>query len=257
MSPLMAQQLRIQEAIVGENPTPGLFVSEGPQLAGGFAVYLRAYRARLTAALRDNYPVLRLALGDDSFADLARAYIDAQPSRFRSIRWFGDSLADFLAATPDHLAHPALVDLARMDWAMRAAFDAADVPLMGAGDLALLAPEDWPSLRFTPVPSLQLLDLAWRIEPIWKALNDDHEASTEEPEPLLHSLLIWRPVLDCCWRSADIGEVAALQALTQGASFAECCAMIAASGDAEPAQTAAGLLARWIAEGLLAKSGES
>jgi hypothetical protein len=35
-------------------------------------VYLKAYRARLTAALRDNFPVLQRALGDDAFDVLAQ-----------------------------------------------------------------------------------------------------------------------------------------------------------------------------------------
>ena len=63
---------------------------------------------------------------------------------------------------------------------------------------------------------------------------------------------IWRPALDCCWRSAETCEAAALQALTQAASFADCCTLIAESGVPEPAQTAAGFLHRWIAAGLLA-----
>jgi hypothetical protein len=148
----------------------------GSTARGWFGVYLQAYRARLTAALRDNFPVLQRALGDDAFDLLARAYIDEHPSHFRSIRWFGHSLAEFLAAAPERLPHPALVDLARMDWAMRTAFDAADAPLLGVGELAALPPEDWPLRHFKPVPSLQLLDLAWRVEPIWKALNADAEA---------------------------------------------------------------------------------
>lgn len=247
-------QQRFQEAILLEDASPGLFAAEGAQLAGGFSVYLESYRARLVAALRDNFPVLQRALGDDAFAALAHAYIARHPSRFRSIRWFGDFLPRFLAEAPEWLPHPALVDLARMDWAVRAAFDAADARLLAFDDLAALAPGDWPARRFRPVPSLQLLDLDWCVEPIWKALNDDPEATSEEPQALAHVLLVWRPLLDCCWRSADSCEAAALRALMNAASFAECCALIAQTGVPDPAQQAAAFIQNWIAEGLLAQS---
>lgn len=253
MSTLAKLQEHFQTAVLLENSVPGLFVAEGPLLEGGIGVYLRAYRARLTAALRDNFPVLQRALGDDAFDALAGAYIDEHPSHFRSIRWFGDSLAEFLAAAPDFLPHPALLDLARMDWAMRAAFDAADATLLSIGEVAVLPPEDWPQQRFKPVPSLQLLDLAWGVEPIWKALNADAAAVSDEPLPLPHVLLVWRPELDCRWRSADGCEAAVLRALMQGATFADGCTLIAETGDTQAARTAAGLLQRWIVEGLLAR----
>jgi hypothetical protein len=253
MSTLAALQERFQKAVLLDDPTPGLFATEGAAIESGLAVYLQAYRARLTAALHDNYPVLQRALGDEAFDLLARAYLDEHPSHFRSIRWFGDSLAEFLAAAPEHLPHPALVDLARMDWAMRTAFDAADATLLGVGELVALPPEEWPRRHFKPVPSLQLLDLTWRVEPIWKALNADAEATSDEPLAWPHVLLIWRPDLDCRWRSADACEAALLRALTRVASFADCCTLIAESGEPEPAQTAAGLLQRWVAEGLLAQ----
>ncbi len=255
MSEFAELQQRFQQAVLRATIPGELFATGEPhQLGGGYDLYVQAYRARLAAALRDNFPVLHRALGDDAFATLAQAYIDCHPSPFRSIRWFGHALADFLAGTVERLPHPALVDLARMDWAIRAAFDAADAVPLALSDLASLQPEDWPTLRLQPTPSLQVLHLSWSIEPIWKALNDDADATTEEPQALPHALLIWRPALDCRWRSADAGEAAALTALTQAVSFAEWCLIIAESGDPEPAMTAAGLLRRWVAEELLAKA---
>jgi hypothetical protein len=250
---LAHSQQRFQRAVLADDAAPGLFVVEGAEVAGGLALYLMAYRARLLAALRDNFPVLQRALGDEAFADLARGYIDVHPSRFRSIRWFGDALVDFLDADPERLPHPALADVARMDWAMRGAFDAADVPLLTLDDLAAMAPEDWPQRRFTLLPSLRKVELTWSVEPIWRSLNDDAEAQTDAPEPLSHVLLVWRPQLDCLWRSAGDTEAAALCALAQGATFAECCAAIAGVGEPDAATVAVGLLQRWVSDGLLAK----
>lgn len=247
-------QRRFQHAVLTEDFTPGLFVAEGSEIAGGLGLYLMGYRARLLSALRDNFPVLHRALGDEAFAELGNDYIEAHPSRFRSIRWFGDELTAFLDAAPERLPHPALADVARMDWAIRGAFDAAAAAPLTLSDLAALAPEQWPQRCFELLPSLRLIELNWAVEPIWRALNEDAAAETEAPEPLAHALLVWRPELECLWRSAGPVEAAALRTLIQGARFAECCTAIAETGEPDPATTAAGLLQRWVVDGLLIRN---
>jgi hypothetical protein len=249
-------QRRFQRAVLAGDPAPGLFVAEAAGAGGGFGIYLAAYRSRLTAALRENFTVLQRALGDQAFADLARDYIATHPSHFRSIRFFGDELTAFLDASPGRLPHPALADVARMDWAIRGAFDAADAPPLTLSDLAALPPEAWAEQRFRLLPSLRLVELKWNVEPIWRALNDDAEAQTAAPEASPHVLLVWRPQLDCLWRSLDPAEATALRALAHGASFAACCTAIAESGAANPPRMAAGLLRRWVDDGLLVRTSE-
>ncbi|MEO8410411.1 MAG: putative DNA-binding domain-containing protein [Propionivibrio sp.] len=256
MSSVAGLQSRFQHAVLNCERTPGLFVDEDAQTSGGFAIYLVAYRARLAAALRDNFEVLYRALGDDVFDGLAQAYIAAQPSPFRSIRWYGDGLPAFLDAHPELASHPALADLARMDWALRGAFDAPDAAVLTLTDLAALPAEAWPQQRFPTLPSLRIVDLDWAVEPIWRALNADADAQTAAPERSSHALLVWRPQLECQWRAIEAIEVVALRALSQGDTFAECCAAIAACEAPEPALTIVGLLQRWIADGVPAAWGQ-
>jgi len=255
---LRRQQRALVAAIVGAGAAPGPFAPNGrggPPLLDAYRV---AYGARLTAALRDNHEVLARALGDAAFEALAVAYIAAQPSRRPSIRWFGDRLAEFMAA--QHAAgapcvpHPALIDFARMDRALRDAFDAADAVPIGCDALAGLAPEAFAALRFTPLPSLRLVALDWAIEPAWTALRDHDPAAGAEPELPVpeaapHALLVWRPALQVLWRSLADDEAAALRALVGGGDFAAMCA-IAAS----PVR-AASWLAAWLDEGLFAGFG--
>ncbi len=251
MNALAELQQCFQRAVLAEEQSPGLFVAEGADINGGFSLYLVAYRARLAGALRDNFPVLHRALGDEAFDELARDYIEAHPSHFRSIRWFGDALVGFLDANLERLPHPALADIARMDWAICCAFDAADAASFTLSDLAALSPEEWPAHRFSLLPSACVIDLAWRVEPIWRALNENAEAETAAPEPSSHALLVWRPQLEGLWRSIEAPEAAALRALMNGATFAECCIAIAETGAPDPATIAAGLLQRWVLDGLL------
>ena len=252
MSAVAALQQGFQHAVLNNERAPGLFVDEEANAPGGFAIYLGAYRARLAVALRDNFEVLQRALGDDAFDDLAHAYIAAQPSRFRSIRWYGDGLPAFLDAHPEHLPHPALADLARMDWALRGAFDAPDADCLSFAELAALPASAWPQQRFPILPSLRIVDLAWAVEPIWRVLNADVEAQTSAPQPSPHALLVWRPQLECQWRAIEAVEANALRALSRGDNFAECCAALAGCDVPDPATTIVGLLQRWVADGVLA-----
>lgn len=245
-------QQQMRDAILADAAPAGLLAAGAPDTARRFAVYAHAYRARLLAALRDNYPVLAAALGDDAFEALGHAYLAAHPSQHASIRWFGDALAGFMAGDT-RTAHPALVDLARMEWALRAAFDAAALPPLQVEHLAALAPEAWPDLRLTLQPAVQRLPLDWAVEPLWHALTADPDAATTPPAALTHTLLICRPGLDTRFRSLDPLEAMLLDAAADGAPFAALCEQAATfTGDDTAAATAAGLLRRWIDDNLLA-----
>lgn len=255
--PVSELQHRFQHAILADINRPGMLVDEDVKLVGGFDLYLGAYRARLVEALRDNFSVLHRALGDDGFGELAAAYIRAHPSHFRSIRWYGDQLPSFLDANPAFLPHPALSDLARMDWALRGAFDAPDSRSLALADLAALPPEQWPQHCFATIPSLDIVDLSWSVEPIWRALNDDPEAQTDSPEPLAHVLLVWRPGLETMWRAVDSLESESLTVLRSGATFTEYCETIATHDVVDPAAVAVGYLQRWVLDGVLLANGDT
>lgn len=249
MSPLAQQQRRLAAAIRdGADP--------GDLLAGdsavGLQVYRHAYRARLAEALADNYTVLARALGDEAFDALAQAYIAARPSGHPSIRWFGHELADFMAQADDALVpHASLVDFARMDWALRSAFDAADAPLLDGATLAALSPNAWAGLQLHLHPSVQRVPLGHAIEPGWRVLREwqpesgNDPPALDEPTPHAHLLLAWRQGLETRWRSLEPLEAELLQAVAEGEPFARLCERAATA----PAVVAA--LQQWLADGLL------
>ena len=240
---LAAQQLAFKRAVVhGEGAAA---------VTGLLRIYEQAYGARLTAALRDNFGVLPTVLGDDAFDALAHAYIAAHPSQRASIRWFGDALPAFMATREDLVPHPALIDLARMEWALRCAFDAADAAPLEAGDLASVPADQWPALVFAPLPSLQVLTMHWSVEPVWRALQGDDAPDLPEPEAQPHELLIWRQGLETRWRTLDAPAARLLQCALRGETFAEQCALAATEvGDEQAALHAASALRGWIGDGL-------
>ena len=252
-----ALQQRLAEAIRGEAEPTGLLAGD---FTLGLQAYRHAYRARLVAALADNFTVLARALGDEAFDALGRAYVDARPSRHPSIRWFGHELADFMAEADDDLVpHASLVDIARMDWALRGAFDAAEVPELAPADLAALGPDDWAGLVLHLQPSVQRVALAHAVEPAWRALREwepesgDEQPELPEPVPHEHVLLAWRQGLQTQWRSLEPLEASLLAGVAGGEPFALLCERAAtALGDAEAAAPAVvGALQRWLADGLL------
>ena len=261
MSRLLAdQQGRLKSAILGADLSATLDADPVGLLraVGGreplLHIYRQAYVGRLASALRDNFGVLPQVLGDDAFDALARAYIEAHPSRHASIRWFGHQLPEFMAERDDLVPHPALTDLARMEWALRSAFDAADAQAIGVQALAGVAADAWPSLVFDAMPGVQLFELAWNVAPVWRALQDlGAEAAPElpAPQPLAHSLLVWRHGLSPRWRALEPLPARLLQAALRGERFDALCALAAASVGAEAAAlTAATALRGWLDDGL-------
>ena len=246
---LAEQQRALVQVIVADAPALGV--------TGRIETYRHAYTGRLVAALRDNFGVLPNVLGDEAFEALAVAYLAAHPSKRPSIRWFGDRLADFMATHEDLVPHPALTDLARMEWALRGAFDAADAAPFDMSALSALAPEAWPRLVFEPLPSVQLLAMDWAVEPVWRALQGaavDDAPELPAPDAHVHTLLVWRPRLDPRWRVLGDLDAKLLQAALQGETFGTLCALAATeAGDETAAAHAAAALRSWLADGLFSR----
>lgn len=233
----------IERAIVGTTRVP---------IPTRLAIYSNAYRARLAEALESNYPMLAQLLGATQFGELARLCIDRQPSKHYSVRWFGERLPDLLAANDPYRDQPLLAELARWEWSMNCAFDAADMPGLTAASLAERSPEQWGGLRFTFHPSMRLLSLRTNAPAVWRALSRQETPPEGVQEETSRDWLLWRRKLDTLYRSLSVAEARALQAASSGESFAAVCDILAAEmGEEVAAVEAAKLLARWLEDELL------
>ena len=74
-------------------------------------------------------------------------YVTDAPSRHPSLRFVGGASPPGLPRAPRRGAHPALADLARLEWARADVFDAAD-----QATLTLDTVRDWPPDRFGEMP---------------------------------------------------------------------------------------------------------
>ena len=219
------------------------------------AIYGNAYYARLIESLEQDYEAVHVLLGDEEFTKLCTQYIDAYPSQFHSLRWFGQHMAEYLAEHKPYSEHPYLQELAVFEWTFLEAFDAENASLVTEADAAQVPPEKWPDLQIKLHPSVHWFEYQWNILPVWKA------ATSEEPIPELKQLngkeccVVWRQDLMTQYRTMDADEVVLLHCVSEENNFAQLCERLTESG-MEPEHVpmrVATVLKTWIAQGMLSE----
>jgi hypothetical protein len=240
---LLAADPEIESQVVG---------TERVSVETRLGIYADGYRSRLIEVLESSYPVLANLLGEADFQTMAAKYVATHESTFFSVRHYGHQLADLLAADAEYSKAPLLAELAKWEWAMADAFDAADAEPIDSGAFAQVAPEDWAELHFEWSPSVQLVALEWNVPELWKAVTED----TERPEPSLSlqgaSWLIWRRALQIYFRPVAAEEAAVIAASRAGQSFGELCVLLCEHLDeSEASLHAAGFLRGWVQSGLI------
>ena len=187
----------------------------------------------LTRALLAAYPVLAQMLGGESFAALARALWHVRPPQCGDVAQWGDTLADFVATSPQLADEPYLADVAAAEWALHRCATAPDALFGAAPDIAsftLLAEHDPGALTLHLSAGVALLGSAWPVADIIAA----HQAflpSADSLQPtfadvgqklrdqVAQDTLVWREHLAPRLREAMAGEVSFLSALLAGHSL--------------------------------------
>jgi len=247
MSTLSQTQGDLQEFLLRGDASVEAHVvgTERVPIATRLGIYRHAYRARLIDALRANYPALAKLLGDERFARLGAAYVDAHDSHFSSIRHYGDALAASVAT-------PFLAELAQWEWTIADVFDAADAVPVTVATLASIAPEEWSELCFAFHPSTRRLSLTSNATQVWKALTGDAEPPTPRTDVEPTAWLLWRQDLRTLYRSASAAEAQMIDGAITGRSFGELCTdlCVHCTEDEAPAR-AASFLREWVESGLI------
>lgn len=253
-STLRDLQRDMQQYLLGETSGVTSAIVDAPPLPAcdRLAIYRNAYQVRLIDALHETYPVLHGLLGDDAWIELGEAFVAAHPSMFRSIRWYGRELPDYLSSNEPYSTEPILAEVALLEWTLSEVFDATDAQPLGRAALSAVDPAAWGSLRFKFHPSLRRLDFSWNTAAVWKAMSADETPPQPERAAAAAPWLLWRQDLQNYFRSMNALESTALQAALRGFNFAEICETLSASLQPEqiPA-AAAGLLGTWADSGII------
>jgi hypothetical protein len=238
-------------ALHGEPAAPlldAVVPSVGLSAAERLDIYRGMYFWRLRGALAEDYPKVAKVLGEDAFSDLARAYLLAHPSRHPSLRHLGAAMPAFLAGHEASGTPPWAADLAALEWARVEAFDAPDVPVLSADDLRRVPADRWPGLRFELTPCVRVLACSWAVQEPWS------DPAGRAPAPKPTELRVWRRAGDVLHLAMDDLEAPAFSRLAAGGTFADVCDALDEAAAPDAPRVAGELLARWLQDGLLARS---
>jgi hypothetical protein len=213
-------------------------------------IYYDAYRLRLAEVLESDFETLRGFLGSEAFGVLARAYVDAHPSVFHNVRWFGQKMAEFLRIDAAYSDQPILSELAAFEWALGLSFDADDAPVLTFKELSALPPDDWTRVRFRMHPSFHTLSVDWNVIAIWNAIAGEQTPPVPTREPATQ-LAIWRQGHTSHFRTLPMDEARLIGAAANGSDFPELCEQLVEEYDDQAPTRAATLLRTWVDDGWL------
>lgn len=217
------------------------------------AIYVHGYRARFIEVLSQDFPGLRFLLGEHDFDRLCRAYVEATPSRHYNIRWYGSALPEFVRASSPWSGNPALEEMARLEWHLGLAFDAADDAIVDAASFRDIPASDWPAMRFRLCTSLSRCVFHWNVAAIRRALdaNEAPPLLARMPEP--QTRVVFRKGITVFHRTVEPDEATALDVVAAGATFADVCETLCQWHDLDQvAERSLLFLKRWIDDGWIA-----
>lgn len=148
---------------------------------GRFAIYAGGYRSRLLESLQNEFPALRLLVGDTVFELFARGYIAAHPPGHYSLYDYGARFADHLEATRPADGGPMAglpAAVARLERARAEVQRAEGIERRPwqPSEAALL-----PGLKLRLPDSVRLLRLDFDLLPLVEASEKGGEAVVPEP----------------------------------------------------------------------------
>ncbi|HSF91490.1 MAG TPA: DNA-binding domain-containing protein [Paracoccaceae bacterium] len=159
-------------------PVPdGVIDPKGRPARKRFNVYRNNVVVSLTEALAAGFPVIRTLVGAEFFAAMAKVYVAHNPPRSPLMQMYGENFPRFLKKFKPVAHLPYLPDTARLEWARREAYHAADKAAGGAEKLSKLGEQDLGRARFELHPSLRVVSSEYPILAIWQKNSGAPEAS--------------------------------------------------------------------------------
>lgn len=176
------------------HPAPaGLTDGLGRPAKRRYDVYRNNVSASLIDALEQGFPVVARLVGRDFFRAVAAVHVRSEPPRSPVMHLYGADFPAFLQDFAPAQALPYLADVARLEYAIRLAYHAADAGPIAATALARLEPEALSGTRLHFAPAVQVVTSRHPILGIWRA-NTDPTGQTVTPGA--EAVLVARPDFD-------------------------------------------------------------
>ncbi len=136
-------------------------------------IYNRQYWFRIVDSLYEDFPGLRVVLGQRAFDRLVTAYLDECPSQSLTMRDLGPRLEEWLRSNPQYAGsrHMLALDIVQLEWAHIEAFDYKAEKVLEPEDLLELGP----SFRTGLQPYIRLLALQYPVDDLRISANQASE----------------------------------------------------------------------------------
>ena len=199
----------------GGGDLAGRIVAGGLDPGRRLAVYRDNVLVSLRRLLEGTFPATRCYLGPERFAELALAFVRAEPPDRPQLLAYGAGFPAFLARAgrePPRPTSPGSSGRARRPATPptpRRSTPRAWPPSR---------PERYPELRFVPHPSLRLVRSAGPVFSLWQALTTD---AAPPPDAGPEQALVVRPDVTVATRAIAAADLLLVQALADGLPLAE------------------------------------
>ncbi|MBT6495852.1 MAG: DUF2063 domain-containing protein [Planctomycetaceae bacterium] len=205
-------------------------------------VYGNAYFARLVEVLRDEFPALQHAIGEEAFDGFAFGYLQAYPSHSYTLADLSRNFSQYLRETrppadaeeegPDWIEF--LIDLAALERTYSEVFSGPG-PEAGdhlkPGELQEIPPERWADATLIPMPCLRLMKFGFPVHEYATAVRQGGDP--HPPDPQETNLVIGRR--DFVVRRKAVGrvELEMLSAIVDGLALGDAIQRVLEQTDVE------------------------
>lgn len=197
-----------------ELPVPeGLLQPDGSPATRRFNVYRNNVIVSLAEAIAEGFPVVNKLVGDEFFRFMARQYVAANPPDSPLLFCYGQSFPKFVAGFTAAESVPYLADIARLEWARRESYHAADALARDASCLAEFGADAFPLLVFDLIPSTRIVESRFPVQSIWEV--NVGTGNTEMPDSG-EDVLVARPEMEIEMRRLPPGGARFINALLDG-----------------------------------------
>ncbi|WP_417279480.1 putative DNA-binding domain-containing protein [Celeribacter sp.] len=209
----MKQQEFLQAALAPEAPIPaGLITPSGAPAQRRFDVYRNNIIVGLKEAIAASYPAVKSLVGDAFFDAMTGEYVRTHPPKTPILPLYGADFAEFIDDFAPASRLPYLADVARLEYALRQSYHAADTRPVPAAEFS-------DPLLFTRhvvlAPTVIWFASAYPVTKLRRfALDGDRPSGGAE------DVLITRPAYDPIATAFPPGTIAVLDALRDGMALA-------------------------------------
>lgn len=210
----MTTQSEFRSALLdGAQPHPhGLSDGKGRPAGRRYNVYRNNVAVSLTEALESGFPATAKLIGAENFRNIAGLYLRQSPPDSPRMMLYGKGFGDFLDGFAPLAKYPYLGDVARLEFALRESYHAADSIPIDPAALGI-APEQLMASTLSLAPSLRLLRSPYPVVALWRY---NMEPRAPKPDAVAQDALILRAEFDPAPHVLPEGGAAFVTALLRG-----------------------------------------